>query len=668
MKNRTCCAICFLLLCTFATVRAGNIHFLPEPQQVKLTNEKFSIKRVRLSGDILISQLRLLVSELGGMIDGKSSSVIEIRLVEKLDGIALNENEAYRLVVRKNKISIEATTEQGAYWGLQTLRQLHCKGTALIHGGEIVDWPAFRVRGFMQDVGRGYISVEELKREIDILSRYKINVFHWHLTENQAWRLESKIFPVLNDSCNMTRMPGKFYTLEEVRDLVEFCKQRQVMLIPEIDMPGHSAAFVRAFRHDMQSEAGMKILKLLVDEICETFDVPYLHIGTDEVAFTNPQFVPEMVAYVRAKGKKAISWNPGWHYKPGEIDMTHLWSYRGKAQEGIPAIDSRFHYLNHFDVFADIIALYNSRIYNQPYGSDDIAGSILSVWQDRWVVPEVNVIRENSFYPNMLAFAERSWKGGGFEYFDKNGTILPGEDSDEFRSFADFERRMLWHKEHCFKGYPFAYVKQTNVKWNITDAFPNEGDLERTFPPESELKESYVYEGQEYNVRQAIGAGIYLRHVWGTLIPAFYKEPEENHTAYAYTWVYSPKSQEVGLWAEFQNYGRSEKDLPPPAGKWDYKGSRIWLNDTEILPPVWTANHTVLDNKIPLGNENFTARPPLKVHLNKGWNKVLLKLPVGEFKTHQVRLVKWMFTTVFVTLDGERAVDGLVYSPEKKLK
>lgn len=138
MKNRTCCAICFLLLCTFATVRAGNIHFLPRTRnQVKLTNEKFSIKRVRLSGDILIPQLGLLVSELGGMIDGKSSSVIEIRLVEKLDGIALNENEAYRLVVRKNKISIEATTEQGAYWGLQTLRQLHCKGTALIHGGRL---------------------------------------------------------------------------------------------------------------------------------------------------------------------------------------------------------------------------------------------------------------------------------------------------------------------------------------------------------------------------------------------------------------------------------------------------------------------------------------------------------------------------------------------------
>ena len=167
----------------------------------------------------------------------------------------------------------------------------------------------------MQDVGRSYISVEELKREIEILSRFKINVFHWHLTENQAWRLESKIFPMLNDSINTVRMPGKYYTLEEARELVDFCKQHQVMLIPEIDMPGHSAAFIRTFRHDMQSPEGMKILKLLIDEVCETFDVPYLHIGTDEVAFTNPDFVPEMVSYVRSKGKKVISWNPGWHYK-----------------------------------------------------------------------------------------------------------------------------------------------------------------------------------------------------------------------------------------------------------------------------------------------------------------------------------------------------------------
>ena len=154
-------------------------------------------------------------------------------------------------------------------------------------------------------------------------------------------------------------------------------------------------------------------------------------------------------------------------------------------------------YLNHFDTFGDIIALYNSRIYNVEQGSDDIAGTILAIWNDRYVANERNIILENNFYPNMLAIAERAWKGGGTEYFDKNGTILPSEDSPEFKEFADFENRMLWHKEHTFKGYPFAYVKQTNVKWNITDAFPNGGDLNKVFPPEQELKDSYLYEGKE---------------------------------------------------------------------------------------------------------------------------------------------------------------------------
>lgn len=309
--------------------------------------------------------------------------------------------------------------------------------------------------------------------------------------------------------------------------------------------------------------------------------------------------------------------------------------------------------------------MYNSRIYNVEQGSDDIAGTILAIWNDRYVANERNIILENNFYPNMLAIAERAWKGGGTEYFDKNGTILPSEDSPEFKEFADFENRMLWHKEHTFKGYPFAYVKQTNVKWNITDAFPNGGDLNKVFPPEQELKDSYLYEGKEYGVHPAIGAGIYLRHVWGKMVPTFYKDPQENHTAYAYTWVYSPKDQEVGLWAEFQNYGRSEMDLAPLQGKWDYKGSRIWINNEEIQPPVWTATHRTKSNEIALGNENCVARPPIAVHLNKGWNKVFLKLPVGKFNMPEVRLVKWMFTTVFVTPDGENAVDGLIYSPDK---
>lgn len=667
MKRRFSSFIGMILVCA-VTIAQTSISLLPKPQLYKDTGKNFTMGKVKLSTPVLRPEWEVFIMNAGGEIVEHSSSVIEVELVPSIEEARLNGTEAYRLSVSNKRIKIEAVTEQGVYWAMQTLRQLERKKgkRSSVAGCEIVDWPAFRIRGFMQDVGRSYISMEELKREIEILSRFKINVFHWHLTENQAWRLESKIFPMLNDSVNTIRMPGKYYTLEEARDLVDFCKKHQVLLIPEIDMPGHSAAFVRAFRHDMQSPEGMKILKLLLDEVCETFDVPYLHIGTDEVEFTNPHFVPEIVAYVRSKGKKVISWNPGWHYKPGEIDMTHLWSYRGKAQPGIPAIDSKFHYLNHFDVFGDIVALYNSRIYDQAEGSEDIAGTILALWHDRLIDNEWNLVIENGLYPNMLAIAERAWRGGGTEYFDGLGTILPPEDTEAFKEFADFEKRMLWHKEHTFKGYPFAYVKQTNVKWNITDAFPNGGDMDKVFPPEQELKDTYHYNGNTYGVRQAIGAGIYLRHVWGDMVPAFYADPKENHTAYAYTWVYSPKDQEVGLWAEFQNYSRSEMDLAPLPDKWDYKGSRIWINDREILPPVWTATHKVKSYEVPLGNENCVGRVPLAVHLNKGWNKVFLKLPIGKFKMAETRLVKWMFTAVFVTPDGERAVEGLIYSPDKQ--
>ena len=667
MKRRFSSFIGMILVCA-VTIAQTSISLLPKPQLYKDTGKNFTMGKVKLSTPVLRPEWEVFIMNAGGEIVEHSSSVIEVELVPSIEEARLNGAEAYRLSVSNKRIKIEAVTEQGVYWAMQTLRQLEQKKgkRSSVAGCEIVDWPAFRIRGFMQDVGRSYISMEELKREIEILSRFKINVFHWHLTENQAWRLESKIFPMLNDSVNTIRMPGKYYTLEEARDLVDFCKKHQVLLIPEIDMPGHSAAFVRAFRHDMQSPEGMKILKLLLDEVCETFDVPYLHIGTDEVEFTNPHFVPEIVAYVRSKGKKVISWNPGWHYKPGEIDMTHLWSYRGKAQPGIPAIDSKFHYLNHFDVFGDIVALYNSRIYDQAEGSEDIAGTILALWHDRLIDNEWNLVIENGLYPNMLAIAERAWRGGGTEYFDGLGTILPPEDTEAFKEFADFEKRMLWHKEHTFKGYPFAYVKQTNVKWNITDAFPNGGDMDKVFPPEQELKDIYHYNGNTYGVRQAIGAGIYLRHVWGDMVPAFYADPKENHTAYAYTWVYSPKDQEVGLWAEFQNYSRSEMDLASLPDKWDYKGSRIWINDREILPPVWTATHKVKSYEVPLGNENCVGRVPLAVHLNKGWNKVFLKLPIGKFKMAETRLVKWMFTAVFVTPDGERAVEGLIYSPDKQ--
>ncbi len=584
--------------------------------------------------------------------NGKYSAAnpqIEERLVNEVKG-AKTQEEAYHLTIAKDRILLEATTPEGLYWGRQTIEQLKYtkKQKTYLPQCDITDWPAFRIRGFMHDAGRSFIPVEELEKEIHLLSRYKINTFHWHLTENQAWRLESKRYPQLTVAENMERDKGLFYTLDDARKVVECCKRHNMLLIPEIDMPGHSAAFERTFGCTMQSEQGIKILKDILDEVCMTFDVPYIHIGTDEVQFTNPDFVPQMVAYLHEKGKKVISWNPGWNYKPGEIDMTQLWSYRGKAQEGIPAIDCRFHYANHFDDYADLVALYNSRIYNKEEGSDDLAGCILAFWNDRYVDNIPQLLAENNFYPYMLTLAERAWRGGGNCYFDGKGTLLWDDEPEQLVAFTEFENRMLQQKNGWLAGEPFPYVCQTKMHWRITDAFPNGGDLQKSFPPEEVEDTVFVFDGETYHTRMVTGNSIYLRHVWGTLVPGFFAQPQENHTAYATSWIYSPKERKTGLRLEFQNYSRSESDLPPQQGTWDYKGSRAWLNGEEIMPPVWINEHQTRSNEIPLRNENCVARPPIEITLHKGWNKLMLKLPVGKFSTPETRLVKWMFTAAII--------------------
>lgn len=611
----------FSIFCCMAGICANHpSSLLPLPQKYQFNGKKFS-------GEL----------------------TVEEKYVSQIEGAKFQE-EAYHLLITKKGILLEATTPKGMYWGRQTLEQLKTTKNKKIYlpQCDITDWPAFRIRGFMHDVGRSYIPVEELKREISLLSRYKINVFHWHLTENQAWRLECRKYPQLNAPENMEREKGKFYTLEEARQLVEFCKQHQVLLIPKIDMPGHSAAFVRTFKTDMQSEKGTQILKDIIDEVCATFDVPYLHIGTDEVQFTNPDFVPMMVKYIRDKGKKVISYNPGWNYKPGEIDMTQLWSYRGKAQKGIPAIDCRYHYANHFDTYADLVAMFNSRIYNQPEGSDDLAGCIVAFWNDRFIDNTPQLLAENNFYPYMLTLAERAWCGGGNCYFDGKGTLLWEDEPEQLAAFREFEHRLLWQKNTWLKEVPFPYVRQTQSEWKITDAFPNGGDLNKVFPPEEKEDSVYQYEGKTYKTRKIIGNGIYLRHVWGTLVPGFYANPQENHTAYATRWIYSPKERKTKLALEFQNYSRSESDLAPRQGTWDYKCSRAWLNGQEIMPPVWENTNTERSNEITLKNENYMSRPAIDITLKKGWNKLMLKLPVGKFSSKETRLVKWMFTAALV--------------------
>ena len=679
MKKTKAIMLLLLAMCLPFAVQAKVTHLLPRPQKIETTSgATFSLGRaVTINDPTGCTALQKFFTDNGCTVVAGGAQVT-VTLVGSIEGaydytLAGYENEAYTLEITADAINITAVTKTGVIRAAQTLTQLAegYDGTPALEALTMTDWPAFKLRGYMHDVGRSFIEIETLKKHIDLLSRFKVNTFHWHMTENQAWRFEVKAFPQLTSSASMTRFAGKYYTQEQCRELQDYAKERGVIVIPEIDMPGHSEAFVRAMGYDMQTDNGVAALKTILEEVVAVFpDAPYIHIGADEKDITYNNFLKIMTDKVHSLGKKVVMWNPirGVTISTSTgADMTQMWSSSGKVINGLPNIDCRYNYTNHFDVFADLVGIYKSNIYYEQKGNANVAGTISAPWNDRKTPTEEDIIIQNNFYANVIASAERAWIGGGKQYIEKGGTTLPNS-GEEYEEFADWERRFLFHKANSLKDEPIAYVKQTNVRWRITEPFPNGGDMNATFAPETEgLKEYYTVNGTTYGTGIATGAGIYLRHTWGNnTVPTYYGSTNySNSTAYAWTYIYSDKAQTVGAQIEFQNYGRSEKDTAPDAGKWDRKGSRIWLNDTEILPPTWGNTGVSINNEVDLKNENFTARKPVEVTLKQGWNKVFIKLPyVGA---SGVRLNKWMFTFVLTDLDGKNAVEGLVYSPNKML-
>lgn len=667
-------ALGFCLL-SYSTAIASIDQLLPKPQHIERHAGKCSSHKFKAEGLYLQEELKALLKKYHYTEQGDGAVIIRTSIVPSLPKVYFNKEEAYRLRVSPQGIYIDALERTGLYRGLQTLDQLMATADSLggIEACDIIDWPAFRLRGLMHDVGRTFIPIEELKKQIKLLAAYKINALHLHLTENQAWRIESKLYPQLNKASSMTRMAGQYYTLSELKSLAKLCQDLRVVLIPEIDLPGHSAAFHRAMGFDMQTTQGKQVLKQLIQELAQALQVPYIHIGTDEASFSDANFISEMVAEVRQQGKKAIAWNPGWHFRSGEIDMLHLWSSRGRGMYGTPSIDSRLHYINHYDRFADIQMLYSSRILEVSASNTNVMGAILAVWNDRYIPSTQGIMSENNVYPNMLALAERAWRGGGSGYFDApTAALSPLASKQTKQEFIDFERRLLWHKRHQFVDEPFPYIQQSQATWYISRVYPNNGNLANSYEPE----ELYFRQGKQhtYTPPSAIdtlhlpytnwvkGSGAYLRHVWGKTCYGLIPDAQENSTVYVTSWIYSPHSMKAGLAFETQNYSRSESDLPPRQGTWDYKGSRLWINGAELPPPVWTNTHKKRDHEHPLGNENAVSRPPLPISLRKGWNQILIKLPIGKFSIPEVRLNKWMFSAAITNTQGTEALEGITYA------
>ncbi len=642
-------------------------HLLPK---VKYLDHKdcrgFSLSRQVRVEDATSSELLIdVLAKAGATVSTTADATVKVEIVSSIPGAFNHQlpdfpDEAYSLDIAENLISIKALNPTGVIRAAQTLAQLAI-GVSELEPLTITDWPAFKLRGLMHDVGRSFITVDEIKKELRLLSQFKVNTFHWHLTENQAWRFEVKAYPQLTSDASMTRFVGSYYTQQQCREVMAEAKKYGITVIPEIDMPGHSRAFERAMGHVMQTPEGKTELLKVLEEVADVFaDAPYIHIGADEVAITDNTFLDTMIAKLHSLGKKVVCWNRinGVNIADHAFDMTQMWATSGKKIDGRPNIDCRYNYINHFDVFADVVGIYKSQIYYEQQGTPEVAGTITAIWNDRKTPGQDDIIAQNNLYACTLASAERAWAGGGRQYIEAGGTMLPNS-GEEFDEFADWERRFLLHKGLSLKDEPIPYTRQTDMRWYVTEMFDNGGDASATFAPEQGL------DNPTWKVTPVTGAGIYLRHTWGGTVPGLFGNAPINKTVYAYTYIYSPAEQTVGANIEFQNYGRSENDKAPDNGHWDRKGSRIWLNDTEILPPVWSNAGKDISSEVDLLNENFPAREPLHVTLKEGWNKVFIKLPYVA--ASNVRLNKWMWTFALVDLTTGEAVDNLRYAPSMSI-
>lgn len=637
------------LLCT-VVVKAqlpSNNNIIPLPQKLQFNAGQFNLKNCKaivVEDKSLTKEalwLQLYLKNLGFNVPiknyrGADAIVLQLGKIKA----AVNSNEAYDLGVTPKKITVTAQSDIGIHYGIETLKLLTGKSHH-VNGCQITDWPAFSWRGYMIDAGRNFMPVALLKQQIDVMARYKLNIFHFHFTEDIAWRLESKLYPQLTSPETMLRNKGRFYTEADLKELISYCRTRHITLVPEIDMPGHSAAFKRAMKTDMQSDSGLVIVKNIIREFCSTYDVPYLHIGADEVKISNKNFLPEVTSLIESLGKQVIGWEPGGNFT--ESTIRQLWmegATKVSSNKNIRYIDSRHLYLNHMDPLESVVSIFNRKICNLDKGNDAALGGIICTWPDRRVNKPEDVLIQNPVYPAMLAFAERSWRGGGTSGWIAN---IGAPDTKAAKAFVEFENRLLQHKSLYFSRLPFPYVKQTDLQWKLYGPFKNEGVLTKVFEAENQ---SFNVQKETANLN-AVGGTLILRHWWTPLVKGLLDNPEENTTWYAITQVWSDKDENRDFWIGFNNLSRSYASDSPKAGTWDNRNSQVFVNGQPIQAPTWKQAGLKGDMEQPLIDEGYEYRKPTKIQLKKGWNRVIVKLPIGSFKGADWKNPeKWMFTFV----------------------
>lgn len=334
---------CVLVL-TLVIVQSSFAQLIPAPAQLNQKPGEFVIdKNVSLSfKNDSIKKIAEYFQQHVESLSGIQLSLNENR--EKKIVFSLDQNlslptEGYQLDVSEKEIAISAIAPAGLFYAVQTMLQyfpgIRTNEILKIPAMEITDKPAFTWRGMMLDVSRHFFSVETIKEVLDLMAFYKLNTFHWHLTDNEGWRLEIKKYPRLTsvgawrqeipgsimykqDSTYAEPLTGKpyryggYYTQEQAREVVKYAKERNITVIPEIEMPGHSAAALAAypefscakpdqdppgsnlwdgvtdtehmaFNYCAGEEAPFHFLEDVLTEIMDIFPSEYIHVGGDEV-------------------------------------------------------------------------------------------------------------------------------------------------------------------------------------------------------------------------------------------------------------------------------------------------------------------------------------------------------------------------------------------------
>lgn len=446
-------------------------HLIPKPSKVEATGSSFEITAATTifyeeGKDDVKGMAQFLADFLQPAIG--MALAVEATATKPDNGIYLHfsalegTNETYTLELNENLIDITASGEAGLFYAIQTLRQLlpaSIEATSkqdtmwLLPSGKIEDSPNYTYRGAMLDVSRHFFQVQDVKKFIDYISMYKMNKLHLHLSDDQGWRIEIKSWPKLTAIGGSTEVgggEGGFYTQEEYKDIVAYAKKRQITIIPEIDMPGHTNAALAAYpelncdNKARELYTGTKVgfstfctdkevvyefIDDVIRELAAMTTGEYIHIGGDESHVTPLEdyipFINRVQKIVEKYGKKVIGWDEIAHAELLPNTLVQWWAKADNAKKGIaqgakvlvsPATkvyldmqyDSTTHLGLHWAAYIEVDSAYiwNPATMVDGIKRDDIIGIESPLWSE--TITNLDEI-EYMMFPRIIGHAEIGW-------------------------------------------------------------------------------------------------------------------------------------------------------------------------------------------------------------------------------------------------------------------